>query len=89
MPGSSPDPKRKSKPGKVTYVQPKVNTTWLKSMGVKFNPAKVAPKNTKVAPKTSTPNATTAASETAGADAALAALQNSLAEENAKKQENT
>jgi RNA polymerase II elongation factor ELL len=57
----------------------------MASLGVKFDPTKFAPKVVKNSAKANA----TATSATAGADAALAALQSSLAEENAKKQGNT
>ena len=55
----------------------------MASLGVKFDPTKLAPKVVKNSAKA---NATSA---TAGKDPAVAALQSSLAEENAKKQGNT
>jgi RNA polymerase II elongation factor ELL len=77
--GSRPNPNKVAK----------VNTRWLASLGVKFDPAKFNPKAAKTATPANTATTTTTPSETAGADAALAALQSSLAEENAKKQGNT
>jgi RNA polymerase II elongation factor ELL len=65
----------------------------MATLGVKFDHTKIAPKPSKSSLKPNTTitstTASATASATAGADAALAALQSSLAEENAKKQGNT
>ncbi|KAE9368672.1 hypothetical protein N431DRAFT_547608 [Stipitochalara longipes BDJ] len=71
-----------------TKFEPKVNTRWLGNLGVKFDPTKFPSKLSKNSTKASTATSS-ATSATAGTDAALAALQSSLAEENAKKQGNT
>ncbi|KAN0093872.1 hypothetical protein V8E51_017056 [Hyaloscypha variabilis] len=69
--------------------QPKANTRWLGSLGIKFDPAKFTPKVSKISTKASTATTSSTPSAMTGTDAALAALQSSLAEENAKKQGNT
>jgi len=85
MPYPSTTSGSKPNPNKVA----KVNTRWLGSLGVKFDLTKFNPKTAKTTTKANTAATVPSPSETAGADAALAALQSSLAEENAKKQGNT
>jgi len=70
---------------RITKVEAKVHTRWMASLGVKFDPTKFAPKVVKNSAKANP----TATSATAGTDPAVAALQSSFAEENAKKQGNT
>jgi RNA polymerase II elongation factor ELL len=89
-----PLPGPKANPHKGTIkVEPKHNPRFFRSLGIKLNPANsghaAAMAKGKSNAKTTATSSSQAASETAGADAALAALQSSLAEVNAKKQGNT
>jgi RNA polymerase II elongation factor ELL len=89
-----PLPGPKANPNKgIVKVEPKFNASFFRSMKIKFNPANAihakAANLSKANTKTNASSSSKPVSETAGADAALAALQSSLAEENAKKQENT
>jgi RNA polymerase II elongation factor ELL len=70
---------------RITKAEAKVHTRWMASLSVKFDPTKAVPKVVKNSAKANA----TAASATAGDDPAVAALQSSLAEVNAKKQGNT
>jgi RNA polymerase II elongation factor ELL len=88
---SFPGPQANPKKG-VIKVEPKLNAGFFRSMKIKFNPTNAIHAKAANQPKTSSKTNTTSnskpASETAGTDAALAALQSSLAEEDAKKQGN-
>ncbi len=87
-----PLPGPKANPSKgTTKVESKFNASFFRSMGIKFNPANAVHAKAANQSKTNIKTNTTfkASSETAGDDVALAALQSSLAEENAKKQGNT
>jgi RNA polymerase II elongation factor ELL len=89
-----PFPGPKANPHKgIIKVEPKHNPSFFRSLGIKLNPANpihaMAMSKGKANTKPNASSSSQPTSETAGADAALAALQSSLAEENAKKQGNT